>query len=170
MLSLSALFYILAKVQVGLSDKDLLFIKPAWVFLSISDFSWCCVISGFLFFFVVQCRTFLFSFSFAQYWQGYVNLPLENYLVTLNQKCSSLFPFSSKGKDFLNLGPWLVSVIECHVDSFKVPFSHWKAEDVLPKVLSTSHIWVFILLDVWIFTLTSLGQRYVPVVRGLRSF
>lgn len=140
MLSLSALCYILENVQVSLSDKDLLFINPAWVYLSISDFSQCCVISGFLFFFEVQCLVSLFSFIFAKYWQGDISLSLENYLVTLNQKHNSLFPFSSKWKDFLNLAPWLDSVNKCHVDGFKVPFSHWRAEDILPKILSTSQI------------------------------
>lgn len=97
--------------------------------------------------FEVQCLIFLLSFSFVQYWQGYVILALESHLVSLNQKFNSQFPFSPKGKDYLTLRLWLESVIECHVDGFKVPFSHWRAEDISAKLLSASHTWIFILLD-----------------------
>lgn len=165
MLSLSALCYILEKVQVSSSDKDLIFINQP-EFLYISDFSWCCVISGFLLFLRSNVLSFFFFFPSAllNTDKAVLVLLLGNYLVTLNQKCYAVFPFGSKGKDFLNLGPWLDSVIECHVDSFKIPFSRWRAEDILPKILSTSHICVFILHDIWIFTLKSWGHLHVHVV------
>lgn len=147
MSSLSAFCYIFGKVWVGLSNKDSLSIKKSLSdFVHLRFFSLLCDCRVSLLF-EVQCLVFLLSFSFAQYWQGYVTLPLESHLVSLNQKFNSLFPFISKGKDYLTFRLWLESVIECHVDGFKVPFSHWRAEDLLAKVLNASHTWIFILLD-----------------------
>lgn len=144
MLSLSALCYILEKVEVGLPDKVyLLFIKSAWVVLSMSDFSQCCVISGFLFFLRPNALSFFLFSSFAQYWPGYVSLPLENYLVTLKQKRTLLFPYSSKGKGFLDVGPWLDSMNECHADTLKALFSHGRAEGILLKELGISHLGLY---------------------------
>lgn len=144
--SLSAFCYIFEKVWVQLSNKNLLCIKkkpecfcPSQIFLGAV---W---LQGFSSFWGPM--PYLLSFSFVRYWQGYVILALESHLVSLNQKFNSQFPFSPKGKDYLTLRLWLESVIECHVDGFKVPFSHWRAEDISAKLLSASHTWIFILLD-----------------------